>query len=362
MAKISTRLRIRRWRGGIKKYKAHDEALFKPINPEIEKKHIKYWSKLYKNVNPSYLRMYSNFSDIHDYRYVPDDIFTAIIDRILNNVDYALFEINKNYYERYLDKSLFPKTFLRKDFGQFLDENYNFISKEEAENIFNNIKRDFICKATRGRKAKCGRSIKLFKYEDERKMNFNDLDNIYGDNYIIQEHVKQNAFFAQFNPSSFNNIRIVTYRSVKDNKIHVLKTVLKIGRIHQVADNSTLGGLCNNISPDGKLSDFSILNLKKYDKHPDSKIEFKNKIIPHFQKILDVSKKAAAKIICQRYIGFDVGLDANNEVKIIEINTVGTSGSYVQLQGGPLFGEFTDEVLNYCTKNLHKNEFSYLRM
>ncbi|MBU1934578.1 hypothetical protein KKF04_00830 [Patescibacteria group bacterium] len=363
LGKVSIKLRIRRWRKKIKIHEDNSDVFFKPINSEIEKKHIGYWSKLHKDVNLSYMRFYSNFSGIEDYRYVPDDIFRAIIDRMLNDFDYSIFESNKNYYERYLDKSLFPKAFLRKDLGQFLDADYNFISKKEAENIFNGIKEDFIVKATKGNKAKAGKSIKLFKYEDGEKVNLDDVDNIYEDSYIIQEYVKQHDFFAQFNPSSLNSLRIATYRSVKDNKVHVLKVGFRMGRDKKIIDNIASGGLYNNISFDGKLDDFSLpTTLKKYYEHPDSKVKFKDKIIPHFQKILDVTKKTAAKMTSQRFIGFDVTLDEKNEVKIIEINIVGASAGRLQVLGGPLFGEFTDEVAYYCIKNLHKKEFDFLRM
>jgi len=361
LKKLSILLRIRKTNERLPKFKKINPALFKPISPEAEKKYIEYWSRLYKKVNLSYIRLYKNFSGIEDHRYVPNDIYCAIIDRTLNHFDYSYFESNKNYYERFLDKDLFPKTFLRKDLGQYIDRNYGFLSKEEADIILKNIGQDFIIKATTGSSAKNGASVKLFKYGE--KITLKALDEIYKDNYIIQEAVKQHEFFAKMHQDSLNTMRIIAYRSVKDNKINIIKVALKIGTNHSHLDNANAGGIFNNISPDGGLSDYSVSMLtEKHYEHPISKIKFKNLVIPHFQHILDEIKKTASKITSQRILGFDVTLNSENEVKIIEINIMGGAAGFWQMQGGPLLGEFTDEIVEYCIKNMKNNNFQHLRI
>jgi len=366
LRKLLVKVRLRKYKDAVLENTKTRPDLRNPIGSELEKKHVEYWSGLYKNVNLSFIRFYVNASNINDHRYVGEDIYRAIIDRILNHPDYANFEGNKNYFERYLDKNLFPKAYLRKDLGSYLDRDYNFISLAEAENLFNNIKDDFIIKSA---ESQGGKSIKLVQYQNrgyvykDKKVSFHDFNKQYADDYIIQEVVRQHDFFSQFHRPSLNTLRIITYRSVNDNKIKVLRVYLKMGTDAMNVDNVAAGGICCFVSLDGKLDDHAIANDSGiFFNHPNSNITFKGLSIPYFNKIIDVTKKTASRIPSQRIIAFDVALNTKNEVKIIENNFVGAASAWAQIRRGPLFGIYTDEVLNYCIKNRHKDDFRVLRV
>ncbi len=366
LRKLLVRIRLRRYKNAVLENTKTRPDLRNPISPELEKKHVEYWSGLHKKVNLSFIRSYVNASNIKDHRYVGEDIYRAIIDRILNHPDYADFEGNKNYFERYLDKTLFPKAYIRKDLGSYLDRDYNFISRAEAESIFNNIKDDFIIKSA---KSLGGKSIKLVKYKNReyfyknKKIIFNYFDKQYADDYIIQEVIKQHDFFSQFHGHSLNTLRIITYRSVNDNKISVLRVYLKMGIDAMNVDNVGVGGICCFVSLDGRLDDYAISNDSEiFFNHPNSNVAFKGLSIPYYNDIIDVTKKTASKIPSQRIVAFDVALNIKNEVIIIENNFVGADAGWAQIRKGPLFGIYTDEVLNYCIKNRHKDDFRVLRV
>ncbi len=366
LRKLLVKVRLSKYANAVFENTKTRPDLRNPIDPALEKKHRKYWSGLYKHINPSFIRYYVNASNIKDHRYVGEDIYRAIIDRILNHPDYANFEGNKNYFERYLNRDLFPKVFLRKDLGSFLDRDYNFISRTAAEQIFITIKNDLIVKSA---ESLGGESIKLIRYQNgeyidqDKTVRFHDLDRQYSDNYIIQEVVSQHEFFAQFHRPSLNTLRIITYRSVIDNTVKILRVYLKMGTDAMNIDNTAAGGVCCFVSPDGKLDDHAIA----YDSsislnHPNSGVAFKGLTIPYYDRIIEIIKKTASKIPTQRIIAFDVSLDTNNAVIIIENNFVGAAAAWAQVRGGPLFGEYTGEVLNYCIKNKHKDDFRVLRV
>lgn len=80
-----------------------------------------------------------------------------------------------------------------------------------------------------------------------------------GDNFIIQERVKQHAEIAKLNPSSLNTFRIVTYRE-RDN-VYILNVTLKIGHKGEVVDNGHAGGYFVGTNEDGTLKSGYILSI-----------------------------------------------------------------------------------------------------
>jgi hypothetical protein len=51
-------------------------------------------------------------------------------------------------------------------------------------------------------------------------------------------------------------------------------------------------------------------------------------------------------------LGFDVCLDHNGDIKLLEVNNMNNEINFYQMNNGPLFGLFTDEVLRFLTTNL----------
>ena len=49
-------------------------------------------------------------------------------------------------------------------------------------------------------------------------------------------------------------------------------------------------------------------------------------------------------------VGWDVALDSNDNPLLIEVNIGGPGILYEQLCTGPIFGERTQEVIEYCKK------------
>lgn len=85
------------------------------------------------------------------------------------------------------------------------------------------------------------------------------LRDAYRVNYVIQEYIYQHDYFAQFNPSSLNTLRVMTYRSVLDNEIHVISTMLRVGSFGSIVDNLKLGGYALGITESGHLRGLDLM-------------------------------------------------------------------------------------------------------
>lgn len=75
------------------------------------------------------------------------------------------------------------------------------------------------------------------------------------------------------------------------------------------------------------------------------------KEIPGFSIMKENACLIAKKYFYQRLLGFDFCFTNNNEVKLLEINCKNIETNFLQMSNGPLFGEFTDEIIEYCLKN-----------
>ncbi|MCK7537993.1 MAG: hypothetical protein MZV63_47075 [Marinilabiliales bacterium] len=62
------------------------------------------------------------------------------------------------------------------------------------------------------------------------------------------------SFFARFNESSLNTVRILTYRSVRNEDVFVLHRLLRAGRRGSVVDNQASGGIACAIDNDGLMA------------------------------------------------------------------------------------------------------------
>lgn len=190
------------------------------------------------------------------------------------------------------------------------------------------------------------RGDKLILLDSER------LDSI-GRNIIIQEAMIQSDYISQFNASSINTIRIATYRSVCDENIHILSSVIRIGKAGSIVDNGHSGGKMVRILDDGTLDKYC---SDQYGNHKTSHngIDFCKNVyrIPQWENVLKFAKEVSSKILHARLVQLDIMLDSNNTPHLIEFNITGFSMWQAQFTGTPAFGNLTDEVREYTIANL----------
>ena len=327
--------------------------------PSKEEKveHRKLWISYDNNINTTWLKVYGTISGIRSVYYVPENVYYSEIEPRLNNRAFSKAYTDKNFYNAYLDQEILPEVVLHSVNGVYYDSAYSTRGKnfniEIWSRIFENGK--YVIKPTVDTGG--GAGVRIFKISNDRfELNpkitevssFIDLIRYYKRDFVIQKYIEQHHFFSQFNPDSLNTIRILTYRSLLNENIVILHRILRMGKSGSVVDNQASGGIACGIDSEGVLSDFGV---DKYgNKHSDSNgVIFKNiGHIPFLDSVSAVAVKVARKFLYSRLLGMDFGVDRNGKVFLIEVNDSNNEINFYQMNNGPLFGEYTEEVSRLC--------------
>lgn len=318
--------------------------LSKKVISDIEKKHRSYWKPFKNNVNLATLRVCCNISEVLDYKYIPEEIFMVDIEPTLNRESSVRFLSFKSMYNKWFDKNIFPKDFFHNIDGQYYDSNLQLVTVEDVRCISRNI--DFPVVFKPNKDSYGGKGVCFPKNENEL---MNIIQN--RSDFIIQEKIRQHAFFTKFNPQGLNTVRVNVYRSVKDNRFHVINVALRMG-VGGSLDNLSSGGIASMVGKDGCLNGFAVDYYgKKYLVHPDTGENFNQKI-PDYESMKNLALSIANKVFYARLLCLDLCYDEDGRWRLIEVNDInGATIRFAQYHGALFFDEFSDEVYHYCVKN-----------
>lgn len=354
--------------------KIHPE-LFTPVKKNVKDSYDALWRQFGLRVNEKYLYFYSNISGIVDYRYLPEDIFIGKIERILNDCNRSGGEgEDKNQYSIFIDRQHQPRFVLRFIRGCFFDEDYNFLSDNEAKSILGRDNGDLIGKVAAemigGSSTLGGHGIKGFFYKkgvgyiDKNGLELN-VEWIRKNfvSYVLQERVEQCEFSAQFNAASANTCRIITFRCPWDGKTLVVKAGMRFGVSDEVFDNLSSGGVGVAMGANGELGKtaYNWYHLEKFTHHPSSGVEFGGKVHPYFKEMSEVACQYAARIPNFSLLSWDFIADKNGAVKILELNETRQGTDWQQYDFGPFFGALTDKVVDWCVEHQRYDYFRHIR-
>ena len=347
------------------------EAYFKKIlkqNPDIttyDKLGVEEWLKKWNvfGQEPSIYgyKLYNHYIK-NDSNIVPNEIARNYIEPILTPQEYQPFYNDKNSFGILFDKDWMPKTYLRSINRMLYDGNYESISTSDypIESLFGN-EDELIVKPA---KDMGGKGISLFKrnnngnFVDDRGnvLSFEYLDKTYKTNYLVQEKFKQNQFMSQFNPTSVNTLRIAVYRDVNTGKLDILGAFLRIGGKGAFVDNISSGGSSVPINIiDGALGKYACDKSRvKHNIYNDIDFAKENLIIPNWNKIKAFVFDVAKRMPHMKLFANDVAIDINGNPKLIEVNTTDFSYMFYQVSGTPVFGKYTDELINFCLEENKK--------
>lgn len=323
----------------------------KELTKEQEEKIYNYWKKYTNDFNIGYHKYYIDRTGKFDVRFIPDDLLVGYIDGYLNNRAIEPGVADKNYFDLYLKGFPLPKAYVHLINGVFEDDNYNIITKEKAAEILSN-KESIIVKPSMASYG--GKGIKFINNQSQEEV-LEFLNNLDGDNYIFQQTVNQSAETAKLHSESLNTIRVMTL--ILDNNVKVLPwCTFRMGVGKSKVDNASFGGIYCRINDDGTLSEFAYNALgKKFDSHPTGG-SFKNVKFDFMNDVKRLVKDAAQRFPHFRLIGWDIAIDENNKPLIIEANLTMSGMDVIETIGGPLFGEYTEQVLEEVFLKKHKKK------
>ena len=272
--------------------------------------------------------------------YIPDSYFYAVVDTFFNDPIRCKYMDDKNLYDLYFHDVNQAKTICRKEHGVFLDGNYQIISKSKAI---------CLCKDSGGVilkpsvEACAGTGIKKWEIGKNGEKELEEMLDVNG-SFVVQKLIHQHESLARFNDTCVNTMRIVTL--AMGDKVEVTTAVAIMGGKGAFTNHLHGGGLICGINADGSMRSYAFDGkLNKYEKHPCGPVFAECKIV-NYHKCVDLVKMLAPRLFgMSRLAAWDITLDEHGEPLLIEVNL--HWGGVVQKAAGPMFGERTEEVLDY---------------
>lgn len=171
-----------------------------------------------------------------------------------------------------------------------------------------------------------------------------ELIKSYG-NGVMQSFIKQHHVFDEFMPSSVATLRFTTV--VDDSgAISVRSCFVRIGRkgeTHVTAHSD----VCVPIDLSTGAFDRKgyLGNWLSLDAHPDTGIAFAGVSVPAFQKCVSTVLDLHSKIPFARCIGWDLAVDQDENVKVMEWNAEHNDVKFSEATQGPCFSDLKWERL-----------------
>ena len=275
--------------------------------------------------------------------YIPDSIYTCIIDPFFNNWQMASVLDNKCYYPMLFKNVELPEMTAYRLNGFWYNCRGKNIDINEAISLSMKEEECFIKKAT---DSWGGLGVYYFNSSDSSET---DLMNILGNmpcDLVIQKAIKQSKVLAAINEDSVNTIRIISFLS-KDGAVKIYSSILRMGIKGAKVDNASSGGISVGILADGKLKQVAFSNTGiKYLEHPTSHAKFDDYSIPNFEKMQDMVRSLHPQFPYFRLISWDIAVREDNEPVLIEANFCDGELDFHQLNNGPLFGNDTEQILS----------------
>ena len=315
---------------------------------ELEKKLIREkWGKLskYGLVNNDYYKVfafYKYFRNPLEIDLSPSDFY--LMCELILNIQWSLNVLShKSNLHFFIPEKNRPQNIVYGIHEHIYNANDSAITKNEA---FDLIKKheQFVVKQsifTGG-----GKGVKRFENACDEHIR----DILKSSDFIVQEILVQHDFFAELNPSSVNTIRMETL--YLNDTSSVLSAFVRIGAKGCFVDNITgREGMVVGVDEQGRLSPFGLTS--NYDKVYESSSgkKFEGLVIPNYQNIKETIMDFHKRFPLVNLINWDIALDENGIVKIIEINLNAMNPLYHQIFNGPLFKDRTDEVVDWVIRH-----------
>lgn len=189
-----------------------------------------------------------------------------------------------------------------------------------------------------------GQNVKCI---NPQEVDLEKMLNDYGNDFIIQELVKQSEKTAAFHKDSLNTLRVSTLNI--NGKVSLCNILFRCGRNGNTVDNGGAGGLMCGVLPDGHFKRTAFDKYYKTYMETESGMKFGDCYISELVDIVTtVLQWHATKLPHLGFAGWDVALNEKNKPVMIEVNLRWPGIQFEQLcTGTPLFGDRTIEVIDY---------------
>ncbi len=311
-----------------------------------QKKQIKEYWKPYGRISAKWCAYYCSQNGIFDPAYIPNTLYFTKIDQYFNDRKLGWGFNDKNYYEMLFPNVTQPVTLVHKTGTLLFDKDYCIIQPDEALRIIKS-ETEIIVKPTQ--ETGSGRSIQFLKTADDEAKILELLTNKKEKHLIFQCILRQHKDIAAIYPHSLNTVRVMTV--LLDDGVHVLSSVFRMGANSSRVDNASNGGVSVGINSDGTLKKYGHILYKgtAVDRHPQGFV-FEGFKIPEYGKLIDTVKLLAQRIGNFRLVSWDMSVDENGDIVLIEANMRKGGLAIQQFNNGPVFGDLTKRILDEVMK------------
>lgn len=329
-----------------------------------EDEYIKFWKRFHKRVEPYTYRYFQPICGNNPH-IVPEDIANRYIAPILNPIRFRSYYSDKNMYQYYIHpKEALPFSYLfrvlggsmysMKDNGQE-PISFDLLPEEIAAMIDQSVNKLVLkpsIDSNSGQKVVLFNRVGSIFCSSEVELSGRYLST-YGSDFVLQEAIEQHPFLGQFSKTSTNTMRVMTYRSLCDDQIHIFAACLRIGKNGSFVDNLFAGGCFVPINIEtGKLGK-NIYN-KYWQKETEingvnfDKSDF---ILPFWDEVKIFAEGMAKQVMHARLIAHDIIVDSKGFPRMIEynVNDFDWALAMVCTCNCP-FGDKFDEVIDFCLR------------
>jgi len=164
-----------------------------------------------------------------------------------------------------------------------------------------------------------------------------------GKDFVIQEFIQQHPDMAALNPTSINGCRVTSI--FLDGKFSY-GCILKIGKEGSKIDNWKSSYLVG-VNKDGTIKGKGYDNKMRVVNQTDNGIVFEGLTLPNYSEMIAKIQNWHQYYFPQvGIVGWDVFIDVNNQIRVIEVNLTSPGIVGEQLCAGPFIGEQHDAIIN----------------
>ena len=289
-----------------------------------------------------WLYVYSALAEEFKEGWIPDNYYREHVVPVLQG-DYGRISFLKPFVKNIFRSNVFP------DIGAFvngiwLDLNLKIIAEDKVQEYLFSANDKIVFKTDENPYQ--GLGVYFF---DKDTFDLNKIRTL--GNGVFQEYIKQHPFFKEIMPDSVGTIRLTTVVEATGD-VSVRSNLYRIGRsseTHVVPHTEIVNAVdvkTGEFSPFVYLSDYRTSAI-----HPDTGYSFAGKYIPSFSKCVDIVLKLHSLLPQVRCIGWDLIVDENEEVKVMEWNGAHNDIKFAEATQGPCFVDLGWDKLHLLKEN-----------
>jgi hypothetical protein len=319
-----------------------------------EKEHLTYWNRLNQKPHPMFYRAYSHYSKNKIAEYIPDDLFHFSCLPVLN-----IKEFDAGYSDHYFLSQLFPdelrsKIVFRNIEEVYYDQNHNVIeiAKKSLDELLEEHE-EILLKPSLETDLK--KPIRIFKKVDgnflDKKnelLTLEFLEEKYQKNYVAELPFRLHSSILKFESIGLSALRFYMYRSPISEKTNVLGCCLISGNNGYNEYNLIREAGIFLVNEEGCIKLFA--KQENEDRIHKLFTNVDDNRIPKMGVLINCAIKAAEANYYHRVIAIDLTLDEDQQIKLLGIRNHTFEPSALQFTGRPFFGNYTDEVIEYCSR------------